>query len=219
MSKGRKPTKPQSKMVPSLIEQRRRRTGERELKQRFLIVCEDDKSAPNYFRALRSQFKLSATSIEVAGSKSRSQPKQVVDRAVARKEEAAKKESGTLPFDQVWCVIDGDYGDKIRNARAKAAKHHVKLAISTPCFEYWILLHFEESAASAVNCDAVVRLLRKKHQPSYEKGSCDFVDIVKRVDDASIRANRLRQTRLHDLPENHNPCSELYKLVNGILAS
>ena len=147
MSKGRKTSMPLTKKVSSLHDQLRRRTGERELKQRFLIVREDDKSAPNYFHALRHQFNLSATSIEVVGGKSRSQPIQVVDRAVARKDEAAKKESGTLPFDQVWCVIDGDYGDKINNARAKATKHNVKLAISTPCFEYWILLHFEESGA------------------------------------------------------------------------
>ena len=46
-----------------------------------------------------------------------------------------------------------------------------------------------------------------------------LVDIVKRVDGASTRAKRLRQPRLHDLPENHNPCSELHKLVNSILAS
>ena len=42
-------------------------------------------------------------------------------------------------------MIDGDYGSKIHNARARANKNGVELAISTMCFEYWVLLHFEET--------------------------------------------------------------------------
>ena len=49
MSKGRKPKKPLSKKVMALNEQLQRRRGVRDLAKRFLIVCEDDKSAPNYY--------------------------------------------------------------------------------------------------------------------------------------------------------------------------
>ncbi len=136
-----------------------------------------------------------------------------------RKKAAASPDSGTEPFDEVWCIIDGDYGSKIGNARAKASANTVELGISTPCFEYWVLLHFEESTALAKNCDAVVRLLKDRHVPGYEKGSCDFDPIVKHVRKASARAERLRKLRLESvpLPEKHNPCSEVYKLVTRIL--
>jgi len=219
MSKGKKPKKPLSKKVLALNEQLQRRRGVRDLAKRFLIVCEDDKSAPNYFEALKKHFSLSATSVQVAGSGGKTQPIQVVERAVELKKSAASPKSGTVPFDQVWCVIDGDYGDKINNARAKARANRVKLAISTMCFEYWVLLHFEESDSSTMDCDALVRSLKSKHLPQYEKGTCDFHDIVKCVRDACKRAEKLRKPGIkrRELPEIQNPCSEVYKLVNAIL--
>jgi len=219
MSKGKKHKKPLSKTTMALLEQIKRRSGQRDLPNRFLIVCEDHKSAPNYFEALKKHFNLSATSIQVVGSGGRTQPLQVVTRAVELKENAADEESGTEPFDEVWCVIDGDFGDKINNARAKAKAKGVELAISTKCFEYWVLLHFEESATPTTNCDAVVTSLRKKHLPKYEKGSCDFRAIVKQVHVARERAEKLRKPGIGrgDQPENQDPCTEVYKLINAIL--
>ena len=221
MSKGKKPKKPLSKKVVALNEQLRRLRGVRDLAKRFLIVCEDAKSAPDYFEALKKHFNLSATSIQVAGSGGNSQPIRVVERAVELKARAAEPDGGTEPFDQVWCVIDGDYGNKINNARAKAKAIGVKLAISTKCFEYWVLLHFEESDTATMDCDAVVHSLRAKHLPQYRKGKCDFGDIVKCVRDACKRAEKLRKPGIDrgDLPEVQNPCSEVYKLVNAILGA
>jgi len=174
------------------------------LEKRFLIVCEDGKSSPNYFRALQKYLKLSATSIEVAGSNGRSQPIQVVSRALELKKEAAKPTSGTVPFDQVWCVIDGDYGAKIANARARAKANQVRLAVTTKCFEYWVLLHFEANDKSTPDCNGIVRSLKSKHLPEYEKGTCDFKDIVHRVVEACQRAENVRKPGItrDELPEN-----------------
>lgn len=218
MSKGKKPRNP-SKKFDALLQQLQRKRGIRELEKRFLIVCEDGKSAPNYFEALKKHFNLSAASIQVAGSEGRTQPIQVVDRAVELKESAARTDSGTEPFGQVWCVIDGDYGNLIANARAKAKANDIELAISTKCFEYWLLLHFEKYDASTNDCDGLVRRLKKKHSPEYEKGKCDFRKVVGQVRDACERAEKLRKPGIHrnELPEEQNPCSEVYKLVNAIL--
>ena len=118
-----------------MLDRLKRLSGVRDLQKRFLIVCEDGKSAPNYFEALKKHLDLSATSIQVAGSAGHTQPIQVVARAVELMDQAADAESGTEPFDEVWCVIDGDYGSKINNARAKGESEGVGLAISTKCFE------------------------------------------------------------------------------------
>ncbi len=58
MSKGKKTKKPISKKTQSLLKDLQRKRGVRELAKRFLIVCEDDKSAPNYFQALKKHFNL-----------------------------------------------------------------------------------------------------------------------------------------------------------------
>ena len=218
MSKEKRAKKPLSKATKSLNEQLQRKRGIRDLAKRFLIVCEDQKSAPNYFNALKKHLNLSATSVVVAGSGGHSQPIQVVDRAVEMKRNAAGEDSGTEPFDEVWCVIDGDYGNKITNARTRATANDVKLAVSTKCFEYWVLLHFEENDTPTIKCDEVISSLKaKKHIPKYDKGSCDFHYVVPLVHDACKRAKKLR--RPVEKPEDQNPCSEVYLLINAILGT
>jgi RloB-like protein len=116
-------------------------------------------------------------------------------------------------------VIDGDYGSKINNARNKANAKGIELAISTKCFEYWVLLHFEENDTSTLDCDALVHTLRsKRHVSEYEKGKCDFRDIVGRVRIACARAEKLRKPGFDRgaRPEDQNPCSEVYKLVKAM---
>ncbi len=215
MSRGGK--KQVSPKVIALQELLRRKRGVRDLQKRFLIVCEDGKSAPGYFKSLKRHENLSAASIAVVGSDGNTQPIQVVQEAIRRKKAAASRSSGTVPFDQVWCTIDGDYGDAIANARTSARAHGVRIAVSTMCFEYWILLHFAEHSAPAVNCDAVVHELRQRHLPHYTKGRCDFSAIVPYARAASARAARLR--RLSELPEKQNPCSDVYLLIDAILAA
>jgi len=218
MSKPRKEPKPISPKVKSLNEQLARKRGIRSLKKRFLIVCEDTKSSLAYFDTLRVYLALDATSVKVAHSGGKTQPIQVVNEAIRLKEQSASDESGTVPFSQVWCVIDGDSGPKINNARTSAESHDIQLAISTKCFEYWILLHFEENDSSTMDCDALVIALRKKHIPNYDKGKTSHQDIVKNVILACRRAEKLRQPGIErgEMPENQNPCSEVYKLVNAI---
>lgn len=218
MRKG-KQKKPLSKATKALLESLQRKSGIRDLAKRFLIVCEDDKSAPHYFEALKKHLKLSATSVKVSGSGGHTQPEQVVDTAISLRDMANASES-TVPFEEVWCVIDGDYGKKILSARTKATASNIKLAVSTMCFEYWILLHFEQNDKSTLDCDGLVSGLREKHIPDYDKGSCDFSEIVCNFQDASDRAEELRKTRrsLGELPEDQNPCSEVYLLVKAIQA-
>ncbi len=210
--------KPISKKTRSLLDQLQRKRGIRDLAQRILIVCEDNKSAPSYFKALKRYFNLSATSVQVEGSGGSTQPIQVVRKAIMLMESARSQASSTEPYSQVWCVIDGDYGSKIVNARESASKRGVKLAVSTKCFEYWLLLHYEEYDRASMDCDSVVSVLRRKRIPNYEKGVYDFREMVKRVEDAVARAEKLRLPGImrNELPEDQNPCSEVYLLINAV---
>jgi hypothetical protein len=217
MSKGRH-KRPISKKTTLLLEQLRRKTGVRSAEKRFLIVCEDNKSAPSYLNALLRHLKLSGSDVVVVGSSGNTQPIQVVARAIDLRREAQRPSSGTLPFDEVWCVIDGDYGERIANARHSAVANDIRLAISTPCFEYWILLHFEESSAPAANCDDVVDTLKSRHLRDYAKGSFEFRALTVHAAHACERAMRLRMLRSDLVPnaEDHNPSSEMYLLVNAL---
>src|SRR3546814_11877296 len=86
--------------------------------------------------------------------------------------------------DEVWCVVDREAAaarkDCLRAcALAKTAKprkgQQFELAISNPCFEVWVLLHFERSARPFANCQEVIRSL-KQHRPEYTKSNKVVLD-------------------------------------------
>ncbi len=220
MTQGRKPRspkKPLSKKVQNLIAELTRKSGTRDLPKRFLIVCEDGKSSVNYFNALRKHLGLSAASVMVAPSDNgRTQPIQVVDRAIQIQKQASREPDPSRHFAHAWCVIDGDFGhDKIQRARGRANANAIELAISTPCFEYWVVLHFEEFSRTNLNCDGMEQRV-KKRLPSYEKGKTDFRKVVPMYGDACRRAKQQRQHQANVLPERQDPCSESNRLIDAL---
>lgn len=116
----------------------------------FLIVTEGTVTEPVYFELLRNSLQLSVVTVKVMPGKA-SDPRRVIQSAADEVKALAsrvrqKKVSLTelQRFDHVWAVIDTDvairqgfWNDVIEKARDSK----VKLAHSTPCFEYWLLLH------------------------------------------------------------------------------
>lgn len=221
MSKRGSRKKPISKKTASLLDQLARSQGRRDLNKRFLVVCEDVVSAPAYFKALKGFKKWTATFVKEVGSDGHTQPRQVVERAIELCERAKRPDAGTEPFGEIWCVLDGDYGSKIAEARSLASTHGIELAITTQCFEYWLLLHFVQSAKPVIKCSEHIAQLKESHVPDYDKGKCDYLQFVTNVDQACKWAEELRRPGIArgDLPENQNPCSEIYKLVQAIESS
>ncbi|WP_373652708.1 RloB family protein [Schlesneria sp. DSM 10557] len=219
MSKPRKSKKPQSKAVLHLLDQMRRKRETRETAKRYLIVCEDNKSAPNYFEALKSFLNLSATSIRVVPSGGDSQPIQVVNKAIHIKGLSEAPESGTEPFEKAWCVIDGDFGKKVKEARKVAkSSHGIEIAVSTMCFEFWVLLHGREINTPTTCCDDTLKILKDKYIPNYSKGDFDFGEVVPNYQTACQRAKKLRKPGIArgELAEDQNPCSEIYLIIEEI---
>ena len=111
---------------------------------RFLVVCEGTKTEPIYFHALRhAERSLIDLNVEPGGV-----PKTLVEKAVKLKREAEKmakanRDSNFL-YDYVWCVFDIDEHPNIAEAKQQARDNAIQLAISNPCFELWILLHFQD---------------------------------------------------------------------------
>jgi hypothetical protein len=75
-------------------------------------------------------------------------PKSVVERAVALKREAAREakrqRDANLEYEEVWCVIDVDDHPNLPGALDQARANGISLALSNPCFELWIFLHFAD---------------------------------------------------------------------------
>ena len=97
------------------IDRHRRRKAQRSPYDRVLIVCEGEKTEPNYFEWLRNEFRLNRANVVIAHRKSGLDPKHAIA------EYNTEKDS-----DHVYCVFDRDklatYHaalDKIRPTRLK----------------------------------------------------------------------------------------------------
>lgn len=168
----------------------KRRKARRAPCDMILIVCEGEKTEPNYFRALIDDLQLNTANIVIAKNTAGSSPRNIVDFAL--KEYKKEKE-----YDRVYCVFDKDQHttydnalDKIR--RARLSKGHSILAItSVPCFEFWLLLHFtyttkQFDTGSGSICANVLSDL-KAYLPRYAKGDVDIYQATKKQLDHAIK--------------------------------
>ena len=91
----------------------------------------------------------------------------------------------------------------------------VHLAISNPCFELWLALHFEDHEAW-LNNDAAGKL-RRKHDRSSGKGLAGSQYMCRRAD-AARRARALTAKHAGDGREfpKDNPSSGMYRFLEAI---
>lgn len=187
--------------------QLQRRVGERKPRERFLIVCEGE-TEMSYFEAIRRELRLSTTEVHVCGKTCGSAPISMVDHAIE-----LKKHEKEMPYDHVWCVSDRDRHATLEKAVDKAARHQVHLALSIPCFEIWILLHFRSGGKPYEGADALIRDLRKC-LPGYTKGKVPFDILWERRSIALQHAEHLAASR--DQPRQ-NPSTNVHKLVRALI--
>jgi len=81
-----------------------RKKAKRESYAKVLIVCEGEKTEPNYFNELKDHLALNSANIIITGDCG-SSPMAVVD--YVRRQYKLAKEAGN-PFDKVFCVFDKD---------------------------------------------------------------------------------------------------------------
>lgn len=89
----------------------------------------------------------------------------------------------------------------------------MRLVVSNPCFELWLLLHFVDHRGAS----ASYRQLRPKlikHVPEYDKCQLEFDQFAAGLEDAVDRAERLDPSgQDHD----RNPSTGVWKLVRQVL--
>jgi hypothetical protein len=189
----------------------RRRRPFRNPRPRILIVCEGTRTEPGYFRELchteRIPYEICAGEI----------PKTIVRRAIelkdAAKREAESRMDDNLLYDHVCCVFDIDGHSGVPEARQQARDNGIDLAISNPCFELWILLHFRDQRAHIVPVN--VQRACRKYLPDYNK-KVPFAKLHPNYSDAVRRATALDAWQQSRGCEGSNPSTGVYKLTEHI---
>ena len=194
-----------------------RKKAKRSLYDKVLIVCEGEKTEPNYFRGLISHYELNSANVAIDG-RCGSSPKSVYKRTLDLY--TIEKNKGD-PFDRVYCVFDKDthttYVETVASINSKKPKDVFFHVTSVPCFEYWILLHFDpttrtfQSTSNYSAADNVIREL-KQYLPDYEKGNTGLFDSLFPQLDFAL-ANATRVNRQADHNETDNPTTQIGVLV------
>jgi RloB-like protein len=205
--------------VPNHRRNRDRRPGRRppfrEPRPIILIVCEGEKTEPEYFDGFARACRNARVTIEIAPE--HGVPRTLVTTAKEHKKraEAAAKREGddNLAYDAVWCVFDVDDHPHVADARQMARDNGIDLAVSNPCFELWLLLHFRD--APGMQHRDTIRQMLSAHLPGYDKG-VEFAAYSAGYPQAAKRAEQLDKKARDDGESGRNPTTGVYKLTEVI---
>ncbi|MGE4240548.1 RloB family protein [Ramlibacter sp.] len=205
----------------------RRRAASRQAFKRLLIVCEGEKTEPQYLNEIRAELRLSTANVHVRHGGFGTDPMDLVEYAehLFRKgDRNAGIEAGA--FDHIYVVFDRDEHDTYYPALSKAAALDGKLLnderhavpfeaiASVPCFEVWLLLHFEDVQAPIHRNEVTARL--QAHLPGYKKGGGGHWGATKerRETAAMHAAARASSTTAHDGEATY---TDMHRLVDVLM--
>ena len=202
-----------ARRVPSL----RRRVGVRTPRRTLLVFCEGRRTEPDYLEALKQEPTVrDAASVDIRVERNVTGVPLTLVQAAAEARARNSREDGEI--DEVWCLFDVEWPQnhpKLPEARARAEASGVRLAISNPCFELWLALHFEDQTAW-LDTPAAEKL-RRDLDKSAGKG-LDGSKYMPRRADAAERARVLTAKHAGDgtgFPDD-NPSSGMYLLLEAI---
>ena len=187
-------------------------------KRTFLVFCEGTKTEPDYLKALKQDPAVrdsASVDIRVDLEASGAVPLTLV-KAAAEARTRSSREQGEI--DEVWCLFDVEWPRNhpdLPEAKDRADRSDVRLAISNPCFELWLALHFEDHTAWLDN--QASRKLIRAHDRSLGKG-LDGAQYMPRRADAARRARALTAKHIGDETEfpDDNPSSGMYLFLEAI---
>jgi hypothetical protein len=187
-------------------------------KRRLLLVCEGEVTEPEYFRGFERWVRNST--VEILFADDHGVPLTLVEQADRRNQQAnerARRERDSyIRYDEVWCVFDVDDHPRLNEAAQRAQAQGIELAVSNPCFELWLLLHFRESPGARHRHD--LQHMLADFLPKYDK-HLDFAMLQNGIPDASRRAMRLDQDAEEEGESGRNPTTGVYRLADSIARS
>lgn len=200
----------------------------------FLIVCEDQKTEPDYFGRFKSKIPEDTIFLKPVGTGR--DPKGVVKRAIEERELLAKESRKEV--DAVWVVFDKDDADenatKIRNfndALSIANQEQMDVAYSNEAFELWLLLHMcDVEKDIPLPRQKIYELLQTEIQKIekyktylYDHSNPDpkTLDIIEEVGnstEAIARAQILMEHHKNNHPLHANPSTLVHLLMQDLNA-
>lgn len=193
---------------------RRDGRSSKEPNKRILILCEGKNTEPHYFLTLVKSKR--TTTIELEVDPNRGVPTTLVKRAIERKKLSDRRGGDPRDkFDQIWCVFDVDEHPNLSETLQLAKANEICVALSNPCFEIWVLWHFQDHTRYDHRDDILQHC--KGHIPNYNK-KVSYDALKDRYEDALRRAKNVEAKHQGDGNEiTANPSTSVYKLTERLL--
>ncbi|MDE6337954.1 MAG: RloB family protein [Muribaculaceae bacterium] len=201
---------------------KKRKVATRDKIVRFLIVCEGERTEPNYFKELVKDRYSVVRSEEIIGE-GRS-----TCALVKRAEEIKLKleRQRQLTFDRVWVVFDKDDFNDFNEAISLSESKGLNAGWSNEAFELWYLLHFIYLDVAISRVDYIKKLETeiRKHKGyetfKYKKNDKGIYALLKIIGDealAKTRATKLREFFANSQDyKNNKPCTNVDILINEL---
>lgn len=175
----------------------------------IIIAAEGQKTEQQYFSLFhdtRVQVKVLST-----GADNRSSPGHVIERLNAFKEEFNIGDG-----DELWLMVDVDRWtpQTLGEVSREALQRGYGLAVSNPCFEVWLLCHFQIPPADVSACRAVENVLREALDGGYNKARLDISRFFDQIETAVKRAVELDANPEDRWPQNVG--THVYRVVQSI---
>jgi hypothetical protein len=183
-----------------------RKLDVREVKQRFLIVCEGKKTEPYYFKS----FRVPKAVVAIEGAAG--DPTRLVN--------SAYKLANEDEYDQVWCVFDRDEGawtaQNFNNALQNAKTYEFHVAYSNECFELWYILHFEFLNTGLPRSDYEDKLSELLGVKYRKNDPTIYQQLLAKQQIAIKYARKLLESYSSIDPERNNPSTTVHLLVEAL---
>lgn len=187
----------------------RRKAATLEPYDAVLIVCEGEKTEPEYLKGLQRVCRLSNANITILPADG-SDPVSIVRHALKlfQSAEGGYDRDGHVNYQQALDQV----------AKSPLGKKGRLFAItSVPCFEFWVLLHFEYTAAPFTGvggksaCDRVIERVCT-HFPEYQKAMNGVFEKLQPLADAAI-THAARLAHHNHETGTSNPATKVHELV------
>lgn len=191
---------------------------------RFLIICEGERTEPDYFRSLAKDPRY--PSVRDAIIKGLGQSTVMLVRHAAKIRRKMESEA-RYPFDSVWVVFDEDDNPYFNESVLLAQRLGLKAAWSNEAFELWYLLHFayldtaisRQAYFSKIGNILRPKLRHQRYEYHYKKNDTRFYAILQKYGDENLAkksAARLRSRYSGNDYSRHKPCTTVDLLVNEL---
>lgn len=189
-----------------------RRTGVREIKQSFLIVCEGEKTEPDYFRA----FRMTTATVKAVGQAMNTMT--LVSKAISIREADEQKK---IKYDQCWVVFDKDDfpAKDFNQAILFAEKNAFQVAYSNQAFEYWFLLHYNLYTGALHRkryAEMLTRLTGVPYAKSEGSGAVMYNLLKSRQPQAIVNAERVLTEIANGNPAMEESSTTVHRLVKEL---